>query len=385
MIILITGITSGFGRAMAERLHADGHTVYGTHRNATEFIPGVRYIKADAQNEQDCEAAVKQVLDAEGRIDVFINNAGMGIGGPLEFTSLEDAQRQMDVNWMGMVRFLHWVVPAMRGQGGGKIICFSSIGGLMGLPFQGLYSASKFAIEGYCEALRLETKAFGIKVVVIEPGDFATNFTAKRKSVSDPRAYEVYKTYADAGTYNVYDFNSAPIWFAYDDGGKQLITSRYDILDADNYLDFANIDLDRLVESYQELSEYKHIFGCANQTVLKLLSAYDKSNDARADLLQCAYSLASWLVELDIPEEDLSITVRKINLWQTLKRMGKLTEEDQIEIFQFADDTFQEEVVRVGAYMILDNMIAAKAHFSKIPEEQKSLLRDYPIFRYWKT
>ncbi len=196
MIILITGITSGFGRAMAERLHADGHTVYGTHRNATEFIPGVRYIKADAQNEQDCEAAVKQVLDAEGRIDVFINNAGMGIGGPLEFTSLEDAQRQMDVNWMGMVRFLHWVVPAMRGQGRGKIICFSSIGGLMGLPFQGLYSASKFAIEGYCEALRLETKAFGIKVVVIEPGDFATNFTAKRKSVSDPRAYEVYKTYA---------------------------------------------------------------------------------------------------------------------------------------------------------------------------------------------
>ena len=196
MIILITGITSGFGRAMAERLHADGHTVYGTHRNATEFIPGVRYIKADAQNEQDCEAAVKQVLDAEGRIDVFINNAGMGIGGPLEFTSLEDAQRQMDVNWMGMVRFLHWVVPAMRGQGGGKIICFSSIGGLMGLPFQGLYSASKFAIEGYCEALRLETKAFGIKVVVIEPGDFATNFTAKRKGVSDPRAYEVYKTYA---------------------------------------------------------------------------------------------------------------------------------------------------------------------------------------------
>ena len=119
--------------------------------------------------------------------------------------------------------------------------------------------------------------------------------------------------------------------------------------------------------------------------MLKLLSAYDKSNDARADLIQCAYRLANWLVGLDIPEEDLSITVRKINLWQTLKRMGKLTEEDQIEIFQFADDASQEEVVRVGAYMILDNMIAEKTHFSKIPEEQKSLLRDYPIFRYWKT
>ena len=104
--------------------------------------------------------------------------------------------RQMDINWMGMVRFLHWVLPAMRAQGGGKIICFSSIGGLMGLPFQGLYSASKFAIEGYCEALRLETKAFGIQVVVIEPGDFATAFTAQRKSVADPAAYEVYQTYA---------------------------------------------------------------------------------------------------------------------------------------------------------------------------------------------
>ena len=161
MVILITGITSGFGRAMAARLSADGHKVYGTHRKATDLLPGVTYIKADAQRAEDCEAAVKQVLDAEGRIDVFINNAGMGIGGPLEFSSLEDAERQMDVNWMGMVRFLHYVLPAMRRQGGGKILCFSSIGGLMGLPFQGLYSASKFAIEGYCEALRLETKAFG--------------------------------------------------------------------------------------------------------------------------------------------------------------------------------------------------------------------------------
>ena len=103
MVILITGITSGFGKAMAERLSADGHKVYGTHRKATDFLPGVTYIKADAQNAEDCEAAVKQVVDAEGRIDVFINNAGMGIGGPLEFSSLEDAQRQMDINWMGMV------------------------------------------------------------------------------------------------------------------------------------------------------------------------------------------------------------------------------------------------------------------------------------------
>lgn len=196
MVILITGISSGFGKAMAERLSSEGHKIYGTHRREVERIPGVTYIKAEASDEAQVEAAVKQVVDAEGKIDVFINNAGMGIGGPLEFCSLADAQRQMDVNWMGMVRFLHFVIPVMRKQGYGKILCFSSIGGLMGLPFQGLYSASKFAIEGYCEALRLELKAFNIKVVLIEPGDFATSFTAQRKSVCDSEAYEVYKSYA---------------------------------------------------------------------------------------------------------------------------------------------------------------------------------------------
>lgn len=183
MVILITGIGSGFGKQMAQRLSADGHKVYGTFRSASEFIPGVEYIRADVTDDEDCRRAVETVVIREGRIDVFINNAGMGIGGPLEFCSLEDASRQMDVNWMGMVRFLHYVLPQMRAQKSGKIICFSSIGGLIGLPFQGLYSASKYAIEGYCEALRLEVQDFGIKVVVIEPGDFATNFTAQRKSV----------------------------------------------------------------------------------------------------------------------------------------------------------------------------------------------------------
>ena len=196
MIILITGISSGFGRAMASRLRADGHTVYGTHRKEVEPIPGVKYIKADVRNEEDCKNAVQTVLDEQGRIDVFINNAGMGIGGPLEFSTLEQAQTQMDVNWMGMVRCLHFVLPAMRKQKSGRIICFSSIGGLMGLPFQGLYSASKFAIEGYCEALRMEVRAHGIKVVVIEPGDFATSFTASRDSIGGSEAHEAYPAYA---------------------------------------------------------------------------------------------------------------------------------------------------------------------------------------------
>lgn len=196
MVILITGITSGFGKAMAERLSAEGHTVYGTHRKAKELIPGVHYIKAESTVQQEVEAAVRQVMDEQGRIDVFINNAGMGIGGPLEFCSIEDCQRQMDVNFMGMVRYIREVVPIMRAQGHGHIICLSSIGGLVGLPFQGMYSASKFAIEGYCEALRLEIRKFGINITTIEPGDFATSFTAQRKSVDNPQVHEVYPGYA---------------------------------------------------------------------------------------------------------------------------------------------------------------------------------------------
>lgn len=196
MVILITGISSGFGKAVAERLALDGHKVYGTHRRDVEKIPGVTYIRAEVTDEKQVEAAVGKVFEAEGSIDVFINNAGIGIGGPLEFTSLEDAARQMDVNWMGMVRFLHFVVPIMRGQGHGHILCMSSIGGLMGLPFQGLYSASKFAIEGYCEALRMEVRDFGIKVSVIEPGDFSTEFTSNRKRVGQEEAYKVYRSYA---------------------------------------------------------------------------------------------------------------------------------------------------------------------------------------------
>ena len=180
MVILITGITSGFGEAMARRLSADGHKVYGTHRKDCNQIPGVTYLKADVRDGQSVDETVKKVLDAEGRIDVFISNAGMGVAGPLEFTPIQDAQNQMDVNFTGMIRFLNCIVPVMRQQRNGHIICFSSIGGLVGLPYQGMYSASKFAIEGYCEALRLEVHQFGIHVTIINPGDFFTGFTAAR-------------------------------------------------------------------------------------------------------------------------------------------------------------------------------------------------------------
>ncbi|MBO7436665.1 MAG: SDR family oxidoreductase [Bacteroidaceae bacterium] len=208
MVILITGITSGFGRAMARQLSLDGHKVYGTYRRDSDPLPGVTYIRADVQDQESLKNAVAQVVEAEGRIDTLISNAGMGIGGPLEFTSIEDAQRQMDVNFMGMVRLVSLVVPIMRQQRHGHIICVSSIGGLMGLPYQGMYSASKFAIEGYCESLRLEVRQFGIKVTVINPGDFATGFTAQRDKVDNPDALAAYPGYAKSMESIEHDENS---------------------------------------------------------------------------------------------------------------------------------------------------------------------------------
>ena len=208
MVILITGITSGFGRAMARQLSLDGHKVYGTYRRDSDPLPGVTYIKADVQDLESLKNAVTQVVEAEGRIDTLISNAGMGVGGPLEFTSIEDARRQMDVNFMGMVRLVSLVVPIMRRQQHGHIICISSIGGLMGLPYQGMYSASKFAIEGYCEALRLEVRQFGIKVTVINPGDFSTGFTAQRDKVDNPQALAAYPGYAKSMQSIEHDENS---------------------------------------------------------------------------------------------------------------------------------------------------------------------------------
>ena len=200
MVILITGISSGFGLATAQLLAEEGHIVYGTVRREVKPLPGVHYLEVDVRDREVVKETVKQVIDQEGRIDVLVNNAGMGIGGPVEFATEKEIREQMDTNFMGLVHFVTSVLPYMRAQGSGKIVAISSIGGLMGLPFQGFYSASKFAIEGYCEALRLETKQFGIKVVVVRPGDFSTGFTGSRKKTIHTEASQIYTSYAESMT-----------------------------------------------------------------------------------------------------------------------------------------------------------------------------------------
>jgi NAD(P)-dependent dehydrogenase (short-subunit alcohol dehydrogenase family) len=185
-VILITGISSGFGKQTSELLSAAGHTVYGTVRRDVEISSAVNGLKLDLTKSDSLSQAVQSILQKEGRIDVLINNAGMHTGGPIETSPIENIKLQMDTNFLGMVNLTREVLPVMRKQGGGTIINFSSIGGLMGLPFQAFYSAGKFAIEGFSEALRMEVKQFNIKIVLINPGDFHTNNSANRRNFLAP-------------------------------------------------------------------------------------------------------------------------------------------------------------------------------------------------------
>ena len=180
-VILITGASSGFGKATAELLASIGYTVYGTSRNPQSH-PTVHFLQMDVRNPESVATGIDRIVAAEGRIDAVVNNAGMGIGGALEMATDDEISVQMGTNFRGCVNVCQKVLPVMRRQRQGRIVNISSIGGVMGLPYQGFYSASKFAIEGFSEALAAEVKGFGIQVSMVEPGDFATNFTASRKN-----------------------------------------------------------------------------------------------------------------------------------------------------------------------------------------------------------
>ena len=152
-IVLITGISSGFGKATAELLSMKGYIVYGVSRNQREDLTGrIKVLQGDVTDVTSLQKAVSTLVGLEGRIDILINNAGMGIAGSIEESSSADIELQMSTNFMGCVNTIKAVLPAMRRQGGATIVNISSIGGVMGLPFQGFYSASKFALEGLSEA-----------------------------------------------------------------------------------------------------------------------------------------------------------------------------------------------------------------------------------------
>ncbi len=179
-VILITGASSGIGKTTAEFLSEKGFRVYGTSRNPSPSKLTFTLLPLDVCDVVSVRKAVATVLEKEGRIDVLINNAGMGITGPLEDTPTEEMKRVFDTNFFGPLEVMKAVLPAMREQGSGLIINITSIAGYMGLPFRGIYSATKGALELVTETARMELKAFGIQATNIAPGDFATKIAAGR-------------------------------------------------------------------------------------------------------------------------------------------------------------------------------------------------------------
>lgn len=180
-VIFITGGSSGIGKSIGEFLHAKGYTVYGTSRNPETVKDSVFPLVAlDVRNAESISMAVAEVITKAGTIDVLVNNAGVGITGPIEEIPASEIKNNFEINLFGPIEVMKAVLPQMRSQKSGLIINVTSIAGYMGLPYRGVYSASKGALELITEALRMEVKGFGVTITSVAPGDFATNIAAGR-------------------------------------------------------------------------------------------------------------------------------------------------------------------------------------------------------------
>lgn len=178
--VVITGGSSGIGKAAAELFAFRGWRVFEWSRSG-QSTDRVTHISCDVTKPEQTQAAVRQVLEQTGQIDVLISNAGYGISGAIEFTTPDDAHRQMEVNFFGALNSVQAVLPHMRERQAGRIIFTSSVAAVLSIPYQSFYSASKAAINALALALQNEVRAFGIHVSVLMPGDVSTGFTAARK------------------------------------------------------------------------------------------------------------------------------------------------------------------------------------------------------------
>ena len=179
-VALVTGASAGIGRACADHLHRAGWVTVGASRRGTT-ADGCTGLVMDVDDDASVHDGVRHVLDAHGGIDALVAAAGWGVAGPVEHTSLGEARAQLETNFWGCVRVVQAVLPPMRAQGGGRVVLISSIVGEIGIPFQAFYSASKFALEGFGEALAYEVAPFGIHVTLVRPGNVRTEFTARRQ------------------------------------------------------------------------------------------------------------------------------------------------------------------------------------------------------------
>ena len=180
-VVLITGGSSGIGKSIGEFLYNKGYTVYGTSRNPEKYKDSkFSILKLDVKNIPSIEKTVEAILEKEGRLDVLVNNAGVGITGPIEETPEIEIKANFETNFFGPINVIKSVLPQMRRQSDGLIINITSIAGYMGLPYRGIYSASKAALEIITESFRMELKDFHIEMTNVAPGDFATNIAAGR-------------------------------------------------------------------------------------------------------------------------------------------------------------------------------------------------------------
>jgi short-subunit dehydrogenase len=179
-VVLITGASSGIGKVTAEYLLQKGYKVYGTSRNPKPALYNFPLIQLDVTEITSIRQAIQTILKKEGKIDVLVNNAGIGITGPVEETPSEEIRKAFETNFFGAIEVMKSVLPQMREQKSGLIINITSIAGYTGLPFRGIYSACKSALEIITESIRMEVKDFGIRVTNLAPGDVATNIVAGR-------------------------------------------------------------------------------------------------------------------------------------------------------------------------------------------------------------
>lgn len=198
-VILITGASSGIGYDAAETLAKQGHRVYAAARRLELMEPlkslGVQVMRMDVTDEESMQEGVRTVIQSEGRIDVLVNNAGYGFFGAIETVPMEDARRQLEVNVFGLARLTQLVLPHMRKQGSGRIINTSSIAGKMVFYMGGWYNVTKYSVEAFSDALRMEMKPFGIDVVMIEPGAIKTDWgIIAAKHLKESSAGSAYET-----------------------------------------------------------------------------------------------------------------------------------------------------------------------------------------------
>jgi len=179
-VALVTGASSGIGKATALELRDKGFTVYGAARRMDKLKEleekGIRAIELDVTDDDSMVECVDKIHKVEGRLDILVNNAGYGSYGAIEDVPMEEARRQLEVNVFGLARMTQLVLPKMRENKYGKIVNISSMGGRIWTPLGGWYHTTKFAVEGFSNALRVETKEFGIDVIVIEPGGIKTDW-----------------------------------------------------------------------------------------------------------------------------------------------------------------------------------------------------------------